>query len=141
MLYLNVNVYNMSFYSFLKYIGKTLWILEHRRIQDFILKYDNEENKTNLATSINSLKSKKEKKVGDTRSKILYEKGLIKNELVKMVYEKNVEIKSAKELKDCTFKPNILKTSQTLKNFTTDQPKVKSLYDRNLYWKNRANEK
>jgi hypothetical protein len=68
---------------------------------------------------------------------------MIKNELIKMIFEKNNEIKSMNELKECTFKPNILKSSQTLKFLHGEKEKdnMKSLYERNLYWKNKNNER
>lgn len=120
------------------------------KLHEFILKYDNpnnpvmiEEKENKLLSSSSSVYSKKDKKIGELRSNILYEKGLIKNELIKMIYEKNNEIKSINELKDCTFKPITLKSSKTFKslNVEKEKDKVKSLYDRNIYWKNKNNER
>ncbi len=114
------------------------------RLHEFILKYDTpEEKKIPTTASTDSLNSKKEKKVGEIRSNILYEKGMIKNELIKIICEKNIEIKGMNEVKECTFKPTINKSIKSLKYLNTEKDKeqARNLYERNLFWKNKTNER
>ena len=114
------------------------------RLHEFILKHETtNEKKISTVASLASLNSKKEKKVGEIRSNILYEKGLIKNELIKIICEKNNEIKSKNELKECTFKPSINKSIKTIKYFNTEKQSEhgKTTYDRNLFWKNRTSDR
>ena len=60
-----------------------------------------------------------------------------------MIYEKNNEIKSMNELKDCTFKPKIIKSYKTLRCLHGDKERDqgKTLYARTLHWKNKNNER
>lgn len=75
------------------------------------------------------------------RCMILYEKAKIKNEVNKIMFLKNYEIKEQKELEECTFKPKInLDIMEdpyyNVQKFETDDHNPnKSLYDRSMNWK------
>lgn len=113
--------------------------VREQKFQKLLNKYDYEEEEEVVPVK----KEKEEKKVTE-RFEILYEKGKIKNELIKMMHEKNNEIKAQQELSECTFKPrlNIPKKS---KNGSAVKKSVKeqrgSIYTRNVYWNQQKTEK
>ena len=114
------------------------------KLHEFILKYEStEDEKNNLANSEKNINPLIKKKVGESRANILYEKGMIKNELIKMIHDKNNEIKSQNEMKECTFKPKLTKSNKSFTNIPCDKDKDKqnTLFDRNIYWRTKANEK
>lgn len=76
------------------------------------------------------------------RCHALYEKGKMKNELNKIMYQKNKEAKEEKLVSECTFKPRT-------NSVTTKEPKEKvdpktigsQMYDRLTSWKKQNLEK
>ncbi len=114
------------------------------KLREFLLKYESTDDDINhFANSEKNINPIFKKKVGESRAKILYEKGMIKNELIKMIHDKNNEIKSQNEMKECTFKPKLTKSNKSLTNIPSDKDKDKqnTLFDRNIYWRTKANEK
>jgi hypothetical protein len=74
------------------------------------------------------------------RSVLLYEKAKMKNKLLKEMYDKNNEIKKVEELKGCTFKP-IINKSSNIGDKSESKGNSSNLYNRNMYWKSKNNEK
>lgn len=72
------------------------------------------------------------------RCYLLYEKGKIKNEVSKLINQKNNELREQKELSECTFKPKVNKLNR--KN-SMGEFEQKGIYDRAINWKKRKNEK
>jgi len=74
---------------------------------------------------------------------MLYEKGKIKNELNKMIFQKNYEVRAYKELEECTFQPRtnsteFLKKRESITEYLRHNEDT--FYQKNLYWKNLKNE-
>jgi hypothetical protein len=100
---------------------------------------------------------------------MLYEKAKIKNEVNKLMYQKNNQLKEEHELSKCTFKPKLLTKKKSVVNTKRDNnndnndnnerihnhyhqqlvenesrnknKKENNLYNRTMYWKNKTNEK
>jgi hypothetical protein len=70
------------------------------------------------------------------RCHLLYEKGKIKNEVNKLIFIKNNEIREKAELSECTFKPrtNSVKKIYTNKDFTS-RPFKENIYQRAVNFK------
>jgi len=101
--------------------------------------YDNEPKNENNQT-IRAIEQEKQKSAVE-RCFLLYEKGKIKNEVNRLMFRKNSELKVKKELDDCTFKP---KLNNNYQKITTQKFSSKSdinTYKRNVYWKSRSIEK
>ncbi len=81
------------------------------------------------------------KKMANERCCILYEKGKIKNEVNRLMYKKNCDLKEEQELSRCTFKPklnrNLKKNLESLKIKTRED----DTYHRNITWKLMNNER
>ena len=72
---------------------------------------------------------------------ILYEKGKIKNEVNRIMYHKNEELKLQNELKDCTWRPKLLKVSKKLEDNIKVLIKDTKIYNRSIQWKFKNNHK
>ena len=73
------------------------------------------------------------------RCNLLYEKGKIKNEVNKLINQKNSELREQKELSECTFKP---RTNSSFKKSSVGKEfDEKGIYDRAINWKKRKIEK
>jgi len=81
----------------------------------------------------------KKKNSSIDRCNLLYEKGKIKNEVNKLIIQKNYELKEKQLLSKCTFKPRV----NSIKSITTNLKDTKrnSVYERNQYWKKNKQEK
>jgi hypothetical protein len=68
----------------------------------------------------------------------LYEQGKIKNEVTRLINQKNMELREQKELSECTFKPktNKLNRKSSVRDFEENR-----IYDRAINWKKRKIEK
>ncbi len=81
------------------------------------------------------------KKKSMERCYILYEKGKIKNEVNRIMYHKNEEMKVQNELKDCTWKPKFFKISKQLEDNVKVIIKDTKIYNRTIQWKFKNNHK
>ena len=97
---------------------------------------NNRQSKPLHSNPISIIDVKKEK-----RTDLLYEKGKIKQDNIKLEYEKKLHQRAQDEMKECTFKPQLTRPSNTKSNCTNYLENEKSLYDRNVYWRNKANDK
>ena len=68
----------------------------------------------------------------------LYEQGKIKNEVTRLINQKNMELREQKELSECTFKP---KTNKFNRKSSVRDFEEKRIYDRAINWKKRKIEK
>jgi hypothetical protein len=98
-------------------------------MQHLVECYDNQE--------LNDLRyiETQKKKHANERCLMLYEKGKIKNEVNKIMFMKNEELKKVKELVSCTFKP---KLNKKILQGDLDNHKMKlredQIYKRNVTW-------
>jgi hypothetical protein len=88
------------------------------------------------------------KQEAQERCLLLYEKGKIKNEVNKLLYEKNYDRKAQDELSRCTFKPFVLPPKNKLSTqniqetkMTKSNKRASSIYNRNINWAKATNEK
>jgi hypothetical protein len=81
------------------------------------------------------------KKKAIERCFLMYEKGKIKNEVNRIMYHKNEELKVQNELKECTWKPKLFKISKKLEKNLQLLIKGTKIYNRSMIWKNKQNEK
>ena len=102
-------------------------------------------NKMGFDTNENDLKHNTishQQKESIERCHLLYEKGKIKNEVNKLIYIKNNEIREKAEMSECTFKP---RTNSAKKIFTnkdlTSRPFKENIYQRNVNLKRKYNER
>ena len=72
---------------------------------------------------------------------LLYEKGKIKNEVNKLIIQKNYELKEKQLLSKCTFKPITNSVRFITPTSIKDSNKSSSIYDRNEYWNKNKLEK
>ena len=102
--------------------------------------YDNEpKNEDNI--EIKQIEHEKQKNAVE-RCFLLYEKGKIKNEVNRLMYRKNSELKVKQELDSCTFKPKLNTNYRQIVN--QNQMYVgthNNAYNRSIYWKGRRIEK
>ena len=80
------------------------------------------------------------KKHATERCYLLYEKGKIKNEVNRLMYQKNNELKEQKELSQCTFRPKTNTNYRRADNVVVRNDNIDT-YNRNIYWKSRNIEK
>ena len=92
-----------------------------------------EKEDSNHRTTTNSSIGKMTKKSIE-RCFYLFEKGKIKNEVNKLIIQKNNELKEMQLLSKCTFKP-ATNTVKLIKNSQKDSTRTGNLYDRNEYWR------
>ena len=71
---------------------------------------------------------------------LLYEKGKIKNEVNKLIIQKNFELKDKQLLSKCTFKPRI-NSVKTLSARKDSNKFAYNVYERNDNWMRNRNEK
>jgi len=81
------------------------------------------------------------KKKAIERCFILYERGKIKNEVNRIMYHKNEELKIQSELKKCTWKPHLNKLSKKLEENLKVLTKDTKIYNRAMTWKFKNNQK
>jgi hypothetical protein len=105
---------------------------KEERFDELIRKFNNEEEEP--------LVTEPKRKTPDFRYNMLYEKAKIKNEMIKIIYEKNNELKIQQELTECTFKPKIISKKKDEKVFQLNQCKD-NLYIRNMHWNRQKKEK
>ena len=87
----------------------------------------------------NKILETQKKQNANERCHLLYEKGKIKNEVNKLIFQKNSELKEQQELSLCTFKPKL-----NMKDRKFDNPLGRAeidTYERNKTWKLRNNER
>jgi hypothetical protein len=67
----------------------------------------------------------------------------MKNELKKIMQEKNFELRNRYEMEGCTFKPKINSVKKTKNLFATKENRDdgSNLYQRNERWKKKKNDK
>ena len=84
-----------------------------------------------------------QQKASIERCHLLYEKGKIKNEVNKLMFVKNNEIKEKQELSECTFKPrtNSAKNLFSRKVMSKIDEKEKNMYERSIYLKKKASDR
>jgi hypothetical protein len=99
---------------------------DHIYTKDEILEQQNEDQK---------------KKQSIERCYLLYEKGKIKNEINRIMYHKNEELKIQKELKNCTWKPELNKRCGKLEENLKIIMKDTKIYNRGVRWKVQTNQK
>ena len=83
-----------------------------------------------------------EQKRAPERCYLLYEKGMIKNEMMRALHEKNNEIKAQQEMMECTFKPSIIKSFKRRESLATQENisvihninDISTVYERNKNW-------
>jgi hypothetical protein len=81
------------------------------------------------------------KKKSMERCFILYERGKIKNEVNRIMYHKNEELKIQGELQNCTWKPQLNKVSKKLEDNIKLLTKDTKIYNRAMTWKFKNNQK
>lgn len=108
--------------------------LEGRKDDDIIIsKGNSNESNGNNSNSCNNKASTKQR----DRCLDLYEKGKMKNDLNKIIYQKNIEAKEEKLVSECTFKP----WTNSVMNPTKEKLSGKLLYERTVKWKKDQMEK
>ena len=93
---------------------------------DYLIKeYKNNEKNKTIETQISNKNNKK------SYCEILYEAAKMKNKKLELQRKEYEEIKLSKELKECSFQPNInLSKKNKKKNYLNNS----SIYDRNINW-------
>ena len=93
---------------------------------DYLIKeYTNNEKNKTIETQISNKNNKK------SYCEILYEAAKMKNKKLELQRKEYEEIKLSKELKECSFQPNInLSKKNKKKNYLNNS----SIYDRNINW-------
>ena len=86
-------------------------------------------------------KEEQKKKQSMERSFLLYEKGKIKNEVNRIMYHKNEELKKQNELKDCTWKPLLTKIKGKMEENIKIFLKDTKIYNRAVQWKVKTSQK
>jgi hypothetical protein len=81
------------------------------------------------------------KKNENIKFNMLYEKAKIKNEMIKLIQEKNNELKVKQELVECTFTPKINRKDKQDFNIQLTQNQPDALYYRNINWNRQIKEK
>jgi hypothetical protein len=71
----------------------------------------------------------------------LYERGKIKNEVNRILYHKNEELKQQSELQKCTFIPKVNKLNENKFSNLSILLKNTKIYNRTMLWKYRNNDK
>jgi len=104
------------------------------KIQQLIEEYDDQEN------DISKILDSQKKKSANERCYLLYNKGKIKNEVNRLMFKKNSELKEKQELSQCTFKPklNVIKKVDYQNQIGRLEDDT---YKRNVTWKLRNNER
>jgi hypothetical protein len=69
------------------------------------------------------------------RCYLLYEKGKIKNEINRIMYQKNEELKVQNELEQCTWKPHLNKLNKKMEENLKLITKDTKIYNRSMNWK------
>lgn len=72
---------------------------------------------------------------------MLYEKAKIKNEMIKLIHEKNNQLKIKQELVECTFTPKINRKENKNNVVQMSQNQPDGLYYRNINWNRQIKEK
>lgn len=80
-----------------------------------------------------SISNSKKKNSSIERCNLLYEKGRIKNEVNKLIIQKNFELKEKQMLSKCTFKPRT-NSVKFIKTGLKDSNRGSDVYQRNEYW-------
>lgn len=81
------------------------------------------------------------KKKSMERCYLLYEKGKIKNEVNRIMYHKNEELKVQNELKECTWKPKLNAMNKKMEENLKIMTKDTKIYNRGIKWKIKNNQK
>jgi hypothetical protein len=91
---------------------------------------------------------RKRRKEAQDRCYMLYEKGKVKNEVSKLIFEKHHEMKVQSEMNYCTFKPKTNKKSEkmTANNIQKEidgvmHKKSSQFYHKSVFWKSKKFEK
>jgi hypothetical protein len=87
------------------------------------------------------LTTESKRKNQNLKYNMLYEKAKIKNEMVKLIYEKNNELKIKQELSECTFTPKINQREKQENIIQLTQCQPDGLYYRNMNWNRQIKEK
>ena len=82
-----------------------------------------------------------QQKASIERCHLLYEKGKIKNEVNKLVFVKNNEIKEKKELSECTFKPRTNSAKKLIIKDEKIEEKDKKMFERASNWMKKTSDK
>lgn len=77
-------------------------------------------------------KERNKKKKAAERCYLLYEKGKIKNEVNRIMFLKNEELKVQNEMKDCTWKPQLNKINKQLEHKLLSNGM--KIYNRSIKW-------
>jgi hypothetical protein len=120
--------------------------VKEERLHNLMKKYNLAEAEENLA------KNGADGKVKIERYNMLYEKGKIKNDVIKMLHEKSNVIKVQNEMSQCTFKPKlnpdkkksnnkVLSTNYVPNNNNVNKEEKSDIFSRNAYWNQQKNEK
>jgi hypothetical protein len=86
-------------------------------------------------------KEEEKKKQSMERSFMLYEKGKIKNEIHRIMYHKNEELKIQNELKECTWKPTLTKLNGKMEENLKLILKDTKIYNRAIKWQSKTSQK
>lgn len=83
-------------------------------------------------------KENSKKNLAAERCLLLYEKGKIKSEVNRLMYQKNEELRLQQELNSCTFKP---KLNTTVKKKDSSKFNNSDMYNKNIHWKKMQDQK
>jgi len=109
---------------------------KREKLSNLIHKLIEEESLDKINVDIN--KTNSNKLIKFDRNNFLYEKAKIKNELAKILVNKNNHIREQEELSKCTFHPKI---NQNRSDLISNDMIKNSIYTRNVNWKTKTQEK
>ena len=102
-------------------------------VEEKFRKLETKLQETERTTTNTSLNMGKKKNSSIERCYLLYEKGKIKNEVNKLIIQKNFELKEKQMLSKCTFKPRTNSVKFLKTNIKESQRGT--LYERTEFWK------
>ncbi len=131
---------NSSYYNPKNTYNKLNQSSTREKFQHLIEAYDNEPKNENNE-SMRKVDMDKQKNAMK-KCIFLYEKGKVRNEVNRLMFKKNYELKVKQELDNCTFKPKINRNyKQIASQKFFKQGENTNAYDKNVYWKSRSIEK
>jgi hypothetical protein len=113
---------------------------KERKMNDLVNKYNIDKFYTPEELEEKHQEELKQQKAIE-RCYMLYEKGKIKNEVNRIMYHKNEELKAQEDLKSCTWVPKTNKLNKKLEENLKIITKDTKIYNRAMKWKFKKNQK
>lgn len=109
--------------------------MNHIELEEYYKKYEMMENFISPEEEEYLRQQKKKKEEAIERCMMLYERAKIKNEVNKINFFKNIEIKENMELEECSFHPQINERKNKQEENLKLIYKNTKIYNRSLQWK------